>query len=96
MGRPKKVRDSIVDEPARGKYTIAVSFGEKTFRGTGDTMLAALEHIEVPLKVKTKAMVVVTNVDRVYKESLMPIRAKRIFHKIARISLAKNYELLLK
>lgn len=88
MGRPKKIKSQ--------DYSISVKLGDITVEGQGTTMLAALENMTPPLKVIAKAFVTVRQGDRRYDHSLFPMQAKRLFHKIARISLAKNYELLLK
>ena len=90
MGRPKKIKEPVSD------YSISVELGDITVKGQGKTMLEALESMKPPLKVITKAFVTVTQDKRRYEHSLFPTQAKKLFHKIARITLAKNYELLLK
>ena len=88
MPRPKKKTEA--------NYSISVKLGEETFTGNGATILEALETLPVPIKIISKAFITIKNGERKYETMLFPARSKRIFHKIARITLAKQFELLLK
>ena len=88
MPRPKK-NTSL-------SYSVSVRLGEEVYTGEGSSMLAALEALPTPEKIIAKAFLSVKQGGREYTTTLFPMRSKRIFHKIARITLAKQFELLLK
>jgi len=77
-------------------YKITIQYGDDIIVGKGATMLEALAELKTPVKIIAKAFVTLEQGNRQYKTMLFPARSKRIFHKIARITLAKQFELLLK
>jgi hypothetical protein len=78
------------------KYSISVTQGDKTYKGTGNNTLEALTSLTKPLKIIGKCFLTVTDGKRKAELMMMPTRAKRLFFPNARIYLAKQLELLMK
>ena len=77
-------------------YYITVSVGGKTIKGSGSTALEALQSLERPTKISSKAFFKVTKGDKSTELMFMPAKSKFLFYPMAQMLWAKKFDLLLK
>lgn len=83
-------------QEAKPKYVISIDFGSSKAKGTGDTMLQALEDIKTPVKIVGKTFLTATCGKRKADMMMLPAKAKRFLYPNSRLYMAKNLELLLR
>lgn len=92
MPRPKKKKVKLPDPT----YLISITIGDKTYEGRGDTALEALQNLKKPEKIMNKTIFKISEGQRQVEQLMMPLRARRLFHPLARRYLAEQFEFLLK
>ena len=76
-------------------FTLSLSLGEKIYKGKGATMLEALQTLEMPTKIMSKAILTISDGELSYEIDYTPVRIKRLFWKNAQPIIAKRFTLLL-
>lgn len=90
------VEISINQSNEKDSFQISLTLGDKTFAGSGATLLEALQSTPVPLKIVSKGLLKITDGIRKLEKSLMPRLIKRLFYPSAQIYQAKMLEYLMK
>lgn len=90
MPRPKKVISKSDD------VLISLKLGDEVFKSKGTTVIEALTALPSPEHVFLKGILTITKGDKQSELVLSVPRVKRLFYKVARPVLAKQYELILK
>lgn len=91
-----KTNSPVKNTPVTDKYSLSITFGDKTFTSTGKTIFEALEKIETPIKVTTKGFLTVTDGTKKAELMFMPAKAKRLFYPLVKVFTAKKLEYLLR
>lgn len=73
-------------------YTVTLTLGDVTLSGTGDTVLQALEAIDRPAKITTKAILSVSNGEKTSVQVLSIPRTKRMFYPLAQAVISKQLQ----
>ena len=77
-------------------FSITLTLGDETLRGSGATALEALQALPVPSKIVGKGFLTITNGLLKKEQMLMPVRLKRLFWPNAQAIQAKYLTLGLK
>lgn len=88
---PKKI-----SKPKLNKFYISIALGTETIKGSGASMLEAIKAVPVPVKIFTKGIISLKNGDKEASLVWIVPKVKRIFHPLAQVFLAKQFNLLLK
>jgi hypothetical protein len=80
----------------KSKYTLKLTLGDTTLKSKGDTVIEALEKLPEPDKVFTKGDIELSRGKKHMKITWTPIKVRRLFWKISRSVIAKQFELLLR
>ena len=78
------------------KYKFKITLGTSILRSEGDTVYEALANLVEPNKVFTKGDIQLTYGQKEMKQTWKPMKVRRLFWKISRPVLAKQFEQLLK
>lgn len=78
------------------KYSISITQGDKTYKGSGDSALEALKSVAKPLKIISKVFLTIKQGKRKAEMMFTPVRAKRLFYPNAQLYAAKQLEYLMK
>ena len=76
-------------------FTLSLALGDKVYKGKGKTFLEALQTLEMPVKIMSKAILTISDGERSYEIDYTPVRTKRLFWKNAQPIIAKQFMLLL-
>lgn len=77
-------------------YTISVKTSGEEVTASGETVLDALKSLQKPRKIVGKTFISVSDGEKKYETMWFPVRAKRIFYKIAQPLLAENFRQAMK
>ena len=93
-GRPAKnpiepVSPATPTEDRVAPYVIELRIGGALITNSGTTMLEALEGLQKPTKIITKATVKVFHGDQSKELFMMPLQLKRMFYPLAKVTQAK-------
>lgn len=75
---------------------ITVKLGTETYKGSGDTLLEALQSLPRPVKIISRGLVTIEEGEKNVERMLMPMKMKRLWFKSAQYLLAKQFSLLLR
>ncbi len=93
-GRPRKIQqDSPMDAPAAKEatpYHLTITFGNEVYQSEAPTLLEALQSLPRPLKITTKARLVLSYGERNKEFLYMPMMAKRLFYPLAQPRIVKT------
>jgi hypothetical protein len=64
----------------KDEFTVSLKLGDKTFKGTGKTALAALIAVPKPGKIVSKGILTITHGDTKRELLLWPLRINRLFY----------------
>jgi 23S rRNA maturation-related 3'-5' exoribonuclease YhaM len=78
------------------KYKFKLILGTSVLKSEGETVSEALANLEKPNKVFTKGEIYLTHGKQEMKQTWKPEKVRRIFWKLARPVLAKQFESLLR
>ena len=94
-GRPKK-KQPATGELTTKPYFISLTFGDKVFEGSGDTVLSALQSMPVPVKIVSKGLLKITDGVKKFEQMWQPVKIKRLFYPLAQSVLSKQLTYLLR
>ena len=94
-GRPKKVKE-VVPPTAPDLYFISLTFDDKVYEGSGETLLDALKAVPVPVKIVSKGLLKVTDGTGKFEQSWPPAKIKRLFMPLSQTVQAKQLNSLLR
>jgi len=77
-------------------FKLKITLGSVTLKGQGVTTLEALESIETPVKMFTKADIELTHGKRRVMQTWQPAKVRRLFYPLAQGVLSKQLEYLLR
>lgn len=93
MPRAKK---KLATEAPTGDFRIRIQLGTEVYESTGTDALDALSKLPEPAKIFVKTIVTLSKNGKERTFPLMPVRAKRLFHPLARNYMAKYLDILVK
>lgn len=79
-----------------GDFRIRIQLGKEVYEANGTDALDALSKLPEPAKIFVKTIVTLSKNGKERTFPLMPIRAKRLFHPLARNYMAKYLDILVK
>ena len=82
--------------PETKTFSLKLSLGEKVYKSKGDNFLEALQTLEMPTKIMSKAILTISDGERSYDLDYLPLKTKRLFWKNAQPLLAKQFSMLVR
>ncbi len=90
----KKVVKEVSKETKEFQFTLRV--GDQVYESDGDTVLEALEGLQMPNKVFIKSFLTLTSGEKRVERMYMPSKLKALLYPVARSYSAKKFVFLLK
>ena len=78
------------------KYVLKLTLGTNVLNSEGNTVAEALEKLPEPDKIFTKGDIELSHGDKSMKITWIPVKVRRLYWKLSRKVLAKQFESLLR
>ena len=83
-------------ETKTNKFILTITLGNDVLKGSGLTVLEALQSIKKPVKIFTKGHIGLSHAGKSMEKTWQPVKVKMLFQKIAQPILSKQLEYLLR
>lgn len=77
-------------------FEITLKIGDDVYKGTGETVLSALQAIKPPVKIFNKSILSVTDGNKTHSRPLTVVKTRQLFFPIAQAVISKHLSLFLK